>query len=736
MVTPSASIGPSASTSAGESASDASTARWPAPPETMRRPTTSSFHGVTVTDDYRWLESDDAPEVRSWIDAQNRHTRSVLDAIEGRPALAAAMARALGASSGGHRQIHAGKKGIFALADRPPKQQPFLVWMASVDAPETERVVVDPNRIDETGKTTLDWFAVSPDDALVAVSLSEGGSESGALHVFEVATGKERLIDRIPRVQGGTAGGSVAWRKDGKSFWYTRYPRKGERPDADLDFFQQVYVHTLGKPESTDRYAVGKEFPKIAEIELETSPDGQIVLAKVAHGDGGEFEYWVSEKGGTSPWHSIAKVEDRVVDAHFAADGGLYFVGHRGLDGAPTPRGCLIGGGHSVAATGAAAMTLPSVVVPESDGVIEQLVIGKRWIYVVELAGGPSRLRIYERRGARAKLVGEAALPPVTGVSEVASLDPDGETIAVRSTSYVEPARWLVVRGADRSVRSSALVEKLSIPLPKLVVRRGEARSKDGTKVPMSIVRAAGTPDAPDAPTVLYGYGGFGVSLVPRFSPKLLPFLASGGTWVVANLRGGGELGEAWHLAGALRNKQNVFDDFAAAAEKLLADHATDRAHLAIMGESNGGLLMGATLTQHPDLFAAVVARVGIYDMLHVEESANGAFNVPEYGSVKDPDLFRAMFSYSPLPAVRDGVRYPDTLLTTGQNDPRVSPWQSRKMAARLQAASGRRSLALLRTDAGAGHGMGTPLAALVEEQTDIFAFLFDRLGMKVKPID
>jgi prolyl oligopeptidase len=345
--------------------------------------------------------------------------------------------------------------------------------------------------------------------------------------------------------------------------------------------------------------------------------------------------------------------------------------------------------------------------------------------------GGPSQLHAFDHAG---RSVATAMTPPVSTVRS--PIRTTGDEVIFGSVSYVAPEvfqRWTAGAGASRS---TAIRMSSSADLSDVVVSREFATSRDGTPIPLSILRSRrSAPDRP-TPTLLYGYGGYGISLAPDFNPVVLAWLEQGGTYVVANIRGGGEYGDAWHRAGNLTRKQTVFDDFIACAEHLVgAGHATpDR--LAIMGASNGGLLMGAVLTQRPELCRAVACDVGVLDGLRVECDDNGAFNVTEFGSTADPAQFEAIHAYSPVHRVRDGVAYPAVLLSTGANDPRVNPYHSRKMAARLQAASSSGLPVLLRTTDNAGHGMGSSLDERVGLRADQFAFLLDQLDVTVTPID
>jgi prolyl oligopeptidase len=480
-----------------------------------------------------------------------------------------------------------------------------------------------------------------------------------------------------------------------------------------MEFFQQVYFHAIGTDPATDRYEIGREFPRIAETSLSTSDDGRFVLATVANGDGGEFAHYLH--GPAGGWRAITRFEDGVSHAAFGPDGALYLLSRK-----DAPRGRVL---RLPLATPDLASAVE--VVPESDAVIQQLVPTDTRLYVVDLVGGPSRVRVFDHAGhARATL----PLAPVSSVG--AMLRTTGDAVLFRTETYLTPPAWMRVDPAQAAPVATALHDEAPVRYDDAEVVRETATSRDGTLVPIMVIRRRGTALDGSNPTLLGGYGGYGVSMTPSYSLTNRLWLDRGGVVAVAILRGGGEFGEAWHRGGNLTHKQNVFDDFIAAAERLIALRYTAPERLAIRGRSNGGLLMGAALTQRPELFRAVYSGVGIYDMLRVERDPNGAFNVTEFGSVRDPEQFRALYAYSPYHRVADGVRYPAVLLTTGEHDGRVNPAHSRKMAARLQAATASGRPVLLRVSAHAGHGMGSARSEIVAEQTDVWSFLFDQLGM------
>lgn len=702
----------------------------PPPPPAPVHPVVDSYHGVKVTDPYRWLETGSDPQVKAWSHAENERARHYLDALPFRQAMYDRLMKQYSAASSAYSDLQAVGDKVFALYDQPPKEQRMIAVLGRDLDPAHARVIVDPNTLDPQGSTEIDWFVPSPDGKLIAVSLSKNGSEDGSVHVFDVATSKE-LHDVIARVQFPTAGGSLAWHADSKGFWYTRFPGP-ERPAEEQHFFQQIYDHTLGADPTQDAYVLGKDFPKIAEILLDDHANSKYVLISVANGDGGQFMHYLLEQssGHITP---IDRFEDHVVAAALAADNTLYLVSRAGA-----PRGKLLK--LDIADLAHATPDHPilahaKVIVPASEGVLETggesgsgpIEVTEHAIYVREIVGGPSRVAMFDLSG---KSLGNLPLPDPAAVHQVVPLG-DG-TLAYSITTYLRPAYYSRYSESTHSATETKLARTSPVSFDDTEVIREFATSKDGTKIPLNILRRKGTRLDGTNPVLLYGYGGYSIVEAPQFAgPQVRLWLDGGGVYVAANLRGGGEYGEAWHQAGALTHKQNVFDDFAASAQYLIDHHYTSSQHLAILGGSNGGLLMGAELTQHPDLFRAVVSLVGLYDMMRVELDPNGAFNTTEFGSTADPEQFKALLAYSPYHHVVKGTHYPAIFMATGENDGRVNPAHSRKMIAELQADNASNNPILLTIESRAGHGIGSALSVRVAQTTDVSSFLFDQLGMK-----
>jgi prolyl oligopeptidase len=684
------------------------------PPSAAKKPVQDTYFGTTVSEDYRWLEDWSDPEVKTWVEGQNAYSRNALDHMPQRSEILERIQSLNRSITPHYRDLIYRGTSLFAMKDQPPKNQPLIVRLESPDDTTQQNVIVDCNVVDPSGNTTCNFYEPSLDGLKVAVSLSKGGNESGDVHIYDARTGKA-LEDVIPHVNGGTAGGSVAWNADGSGFWYTRYPRKGERPDEDLDFYQQVFFHKLGTPDSEDRYVIGKSFPKIAEIALQSSDDGKRVLIDVRNGDGGEHGFWLRQPSGAVV--PVAGFKDRAVQAEFAGTGLML------LSLKESPNGSVL----------SVPLDKPAIegartIVPPGDIAVESIHIAGTRLYVQDIIGGPSQIRMFSLSGAT---LGKLPLPPVVSVEGFSRFK--ANQVLIERESYTEPPKWMRYDPTAGGMSPTALEMRSPADYSDIEVRREMAVSKDGTKVPVNILMKKGTALDGKAPLILYGYGGYGLSQRPSFSSSRRVWLEQGGIYAIANIRGGGEFGDAWHLAGNLTHKQNVFDDFAASAQHLVERKYTSTARMAIQGGSNGGLLMGATLTQHPELFGAVVSSVGIYDMLRVELSPNGLFNTTEFGTVKDSAQFQALLDYSPYHHVKDGTQYPALLLLTGVNDPRVTPGNSFKFAARLQA-SGTTKPVLLRTSMTTGH-IGTPLAARNQELADIYAFLFSQLGVKYQPL-
>src|SRR6266403_1562618 len=443
-------------------------------PETPKKPVSDEYQGVKVEDNYQWLEKDDDPEAKAWSDAQNQRTRAYLDKLPDRAEIEKQLTEWYAKTSPGYSGLVARPGILFALKFQPPKQQQMLVTLASAKDLKSEKMVLDPNVLDAKGTTAIDWFVPSHDGKYVAISISKGGSEDGTLHIYETATAKP-LPDAIAHVQYPTAGGSAAWDADGTGIYYTRFPRKGERPEADLNFYQQVYFHKLGTADTEDSYSIGKDFPRIAEIKLEASHDGKYILATVANGDGGDFAHYLLGPDGN--WTQLTQFSDQIKAARIGRDDALYL-----LSRADAPRGKILR-----AALDKPKLANATVIVSSSEAVIQFMEPTAEAIYVGDLLGGPSQIRRFALDGTGEAIV---PIPNISAVTEMESLEDN--SLLFRDVSYTEPAAWFHLNG-NAPPTKTALVESSPVSFADIEVSREMATSKDGTKVPLNIIRKKGT---------------------------------------------------------------------------------------------------------------------------------------------------------------------------------------------------------------------------------------------------
>lgn len=696
----------------------AQTASSPVPPATPKRPVVDTYYDVRVTDNYRWLEDGSSPEVRQWVAEQNGFTAALMDKLPQRDPILAYLKQRMNAGHTLYHVFQVRNGRLFALRSDPGQAGPKLVIFRSPEDKASERPILDTTTFQPGKVFQVDWYSISPDGKLAGMALSTGGSEDASLYVIDIATGKQ-VGDTVPRINFATGGGSMAWNADSSGFWYTRYPQGSERPADDMNFYQQVYFHKLGTPASEDRYVLGKDFPRIAETVLTLSPDSSHVLITVANGDGGEYEEFVLGPDGTP--QQMTHFSDKISMAVFGTDNSLWLLSHKNSD-----KGELW---HLPA--GDSRLADAKLVVKATDASIEgdgadpgYIFVASSKLYATVINGGPEEIRAYTLDGTRLPDV------PLPKVASVTALVPDGsDAFLFFAQTFTTPAQSYRY---DGKITALPFRQETDVDLSDIAVERAFATSKDGTRVPMTILMPKGTKLDGTNPALITGYGGYDISTTPRFYGDRLWF-DHGGIVAITNIRGGGEYGESWHMGGNLTHKQNVFDDFAACAEYLVSHHYTSPEHLAAEGGSNGGLLMGAEITQHPNLFRAVVSYVGIYDMLRTELDPNGTFNITEYGTVKVPEQFRALYAYSPYHHVVAGTNYPAVLMITGDNDHRVNPAHSRRMTAELQAATSSGLPILLLTNANAGHGISTNVNEALLEEADAMAFVFAELGIAMK---
>ena len=683
-----------------------------AAPATRKSTDSTTFFGVTVTDPYRWLEDGASPEVQQWIDAQNAHADSVLGSF---PESAAITKRVqeLATTSSDRLSPQISGTTLFYLRETPPAPQPVLVaetWPPSSNgSPASERTLVDVNS--SGGATAIADYWPSPSGRYVAYGTAEGGSELTTIRFRDVKTGAT-LADALRFAGGGTSPQALAWDADERGVIYARYPL----PDANQPvspFDTALYHHTFGSSPESDPVAFGEGYSPIAEYRLLTSADGKQGAALVNRGDGGPAEVFLRAPG---LWQRVLDAGAGVTVATYVGDRLLVVVTDH------SPRGRIVAvtpDGHV------------SELVAESDAAV-QFVAALGAGFLVVRSSGPV-WRVDQYNAANGSFVRAVPLPSDGfHIQEIAS-GSTSDAALIAYSGWTLPTRWASYDGRSGTLTTIFDV-KPAADYSHVRTQVIEATSPDGTKIPVSVLSLDGRPRDGAAPTILYGYGGFQNPLAPSFIGANFAWIERGGVLAYAHIRGGNEFGETWHQAGMLTQKQHVFDDFHAAAQALVAGGWTNPSRLGARGESNGGLLMGAQITQFPEIYRAVVGFVGIYDILRHQTFPNGAYNVTEYGSTDNAAQFAALYAYSPLQHVQPGTAYPAVLLETGVNDPRVAPWQSRKFAAALEAATSSQHPIVLVTRTGAGHGIGAPFSQRVGNAAMALTFFAHELQLKIGP--
>ncbi len=666
------------------------------PPPTKQVTVIDTLHGVAIPDPYRWLEDQEAADTREWIDAQNGYTESLLDQVPGRDKLKQQLTELMKIDFVG---TPTARNGRYFFSKRLKDQDLSVIYMREGLDGE-DQVLIDPHPMSEDHRTSVNLLGVSDDGKLLVYGIRQGGQDELEVRFFDVDQRRD-LPDRLER--GRYYGISLT--PDNKGFYYTHFTFMGGR----------VYYHEFGTDPANDESIFGEGYGPDKLVGAGLSDDGRYLGLVVMHGSAAtKTEIYFKDLEKDGPIETL--VND--IDARFMPSiAGDYLLLQTNWD-APNGRVFRV-------AMGSRARENWLEIIPERDAPIQGMTTAGGKIFVQYLDNVIPRVEIFDIDG---NSHGAIAFEKLGSVNDVAGRWDSNEaffsysSFAIPSTIY----RYDVAAG-ERQVWS-----KLDVPIDadEFEVKQVWYESKDGTKVPMFVVHKKDLPLNGENPTYLTGYGGFNSSSTPRFSATAVLAVEQGMVYAVANLRGGGEFGEEWHRAGMLEKKQNVFDDFIAAAEWLIENDYTSSDRLAIRGGSNGGLLVGAAVTQRPDLFGAVICTYPLLDMVRYHKFLVARFWVSEYGSADDPEQFDYIYKYSPYHNVKPGTEYPATLFITGDSDTRVAPLHARKMTALMQAATGWDRPILLKYDTKAGHSGGTPVAQQIEDQTDIFAFLMWQLGM------
>jgi prolyl oligopeptidase len=684
------------------------------PPKAKVAPVEDNVQGHKIVDPYRYLENPGDPDTKVYVEQELSYTRAILDPLPGRDKINARLSQLLEIGTVGDPQM--GGRYYFHTRREGNQNQPILYVREGVNGAinDEDRVLVDVNKLSADGTVALDWWFVSEDGKYVAYGTSASGSEESTLHIIESANGKV-LPDTIDR----TRFASVAWMKDSSAFYYTRHPKKGEVPDGEEVYHVKVFYHQIGSDPAKDPLIFGDR-PNPQDIpDVTLSEDDRWLLINVEHG-WTRTEMYLQDLQTKNPPLEITTGKDFLYGAEFF-EGKLYITTN---EDAPHYR-------VFVADATNAKRDSWKELIPQTDAVLQNASVTGGKLLAQYEHNATSELKLF---GLDGKKLADIPLPALGDVFSTSGRY-DRNEIFFGFQSFTVPPSVYRVDLTDVKSALWAKVDAPSIDPSAYDVQQVWYTSKDGTKVPMFVVNKKGIEKNGKNPTLLTGYGGFNISLKPTFNRSMYLWMEHGGIYAVANLRGGSEFGEDWHRAGMLEKKQNVFDDFIAAGEYLIAQKYTDKDHLAIQGGSNGGLLMGAMITQRPDLFRAVVCAVPLLDMLRYQNFQIAKLWIPEYGSAEDAKQFEWLYAYSPYHHVKAGQEYPAILFMTGDSDTRVDPMHAKKMAALMQAeaknGASQQKPILLRIETKAGHGQGKPVTKQIEENTDMYSFLFWQLGVK-----
>jgi prolyl oligopeptidase len=696
-----------------------------APPKAQAKPVVDMYHGTKVTDNYRWLEDGNSPQTQKWVADEMAYTRALLDPLPGRDAIHKRLTELLSIGSitapviAGRHYFYTKREGM--------QNQPVLYVRDGLNGPD--RVLVDANQLAADGTIALDWFQPSDNGKCVAYGTSQSGSEMSTLHIVETKSGTI-LPDTIER----TRAASIAWLHDNSGFYYTRYPKKGDVPAGQEMYNRHVYFHYLGTDPETDDLIFGEGRDPEDWPSVFLSNDGRWLLIHVSQG-WTKSELFLMDTHGKNPPSRLTTGKDFNYGAE-VYDGKVYITTN---EDAPRYRAFVTDAGNFDREAW-------KEIIPQSDAVLQNVSVYGGKLFVQYEQNATSQLKLFDLDGNK---ISDISLPGVGTVFGTGGKWNHDEAFFGFHSFTVPPSIYAVAlkpqtfeQLIDGKLKSFpvhgltslwAKVDAPSIDPSAYEVAQEWYKSKDSTRVPMFIVHKKGLEKNGKNPTLLTAYGGFNISLTPSFSRTAYLWMEHGGVFAVANLRGGAEFGEDWHRAGMLDKKQNVFDDMIAAAEHLISEKYTDKNHLAIQGGSNGGLLMGALMTQRPDLFRAVVCQVPLLDMLRYQNFQIAKLWIPEYGTADNAEQFKWLYAYSPYQHVKAGVEYPAILFMTGDFDTRVDPMHAKKMAALMQAEAknggSKTRPILLRIESKAGHGAGKPVTKQIEEFTDVYSFLFWQVG-------
>jgi prolyl oligopeptidase len=672
------------------------------------------YHGTLVADPYRWLEETDSLQTRDWIEAQNALTFGFLTRIPARDRIHSRLTELWDYAKASAPVARGGR--FFQLRNTGLQNQDVLYVMAALDG--EARVLLEPNALSADGTVALTGWSLSDDGRWLAYATSASGSDWRTWRVRDVTTGQD-----LPDLIEWSKFSDAAWRKDNAGFYYARYDAPVPGQDfTGANYYQKLYFHHLGQPQAQDTLVYERPDQKEWGFSAEVSEDGRYLILTVWQGTDVRNRLFYQDLQADAP--VVELIPELEAAYYFVGNDGPLFYLRTNLD---APRGRLIAI-DTTRPDKAAWRTL----IPESSDTLEWVTMIHDEFVAQYLRDAYHLLKRFDRQGCWLADIALPTLGSIPSTGEFFNLTGrrSDDVMFYGFSSFLYPVsiyRYDFSRGQSEQI----FAPPLDFDAAQYLTRQVFVTSRDGTRVPMFLAHRRDLKLDGQNPTLLVGYGGFNISTVPTFIVSRLIWLEMGGVLASANMRGGGEYGEEWHQAGMLHNKQNVFDDFISCAEYLIAEKITAVPRLAIMGGSNGGLLVGACLTQRPELFGAAVPLVGVMDMLRFHKFTIGWAWVSDYGSADDPEQFQTLYRYSPLHNIKPGTHYPATLVVTGDHDDRVVPGHSFKFAAALQAAQAGDAPVLIRIQTKAGHGLGKPTAILIEEATDVYAFLAEAVGIK-----
>jgi prolyl oligopeptidase len=681
-------------------------------PKTIKDTITTNYFGIKVEDPYRWLEDKNSSKVKEWVKEQNSYTDKILSSFPEGQNLNKRI-KELSTTSVEQYDPKLVNGKLFFMQLTPPQSHAVIAYKIWPEG-KTE-VLVDPNK--NGLNTAITGFWPSPGGNFLAYGTAVGGNEATTIHIMNVKSGTE-LNDTLPYAGGGATPTGMIWDADEKGLTYVRLPLPGTVPESELEFDAALYHHILGQAPDKDKLVFGKGLSKVAEYTFIPSENGNAAMF-VHFGDGNPDFVYVRK--GVEEWKQVLDTSSNVRVAS-EVNAGAAWAGNNLLviayDNAP--KGRLL----SINPEGKS-----KVLVKEEEWAFNSVAAFKGGFLLVKIKGPDWKADQYNKEG---KLLRTVDIPKSgIGIGTIASSENSDQAL-ISYSGWTITERWGEYNTVNGNLKTVFQV-KPAADYSKVNFKVIDAVSKDGSKIPVTILYMDNVKPDGKRPAIVYGYGGFGIPTSPHFLGSYLAWLENGGVFAYANIRGGGEFGEGWHEAGMLSKKQNVFDDMYAAAESMVKNNWTDADHLGILGGSNGGLLMGAELTQHPEAFKAVVSFVGIYDMLRTELFPNGQYNISEYGTSTKKADFDWLYAYSPYHNLKPNTAYPATLLETGINDPRVASWQSWKFAAALQAANSSANPILLLTRMNEGHGVTASFSQRVGNTSAAITFFAHELGLEVK---